>query len=159
MEKFKSYIISIVSIADSIAKTAAGIVVIVGIVSLIIPGSLLGVFEAYIASNRGLQGYIYYEIGKSNEEAKDGKLLLLGRDIEELQDLTSVENIGYGDKFMVQKGKQRLRESSTKNSVRLYSLHRGECVIVIGDKVLVETQNAVSGGWLHVATTSCGIFK
>ncbi|TGD76073.1 hypothetical protein E4634_00545 [Mangrovimicrobium sediminis] len=143
---------------DAFAKVGAGIVVLFGCLTLFFPKSVLPLFEAYIASNRGLQGFVYYEISSDNEKTSDAQLLLLGRDSSELGELATVDTIRYGDKLIVH-SRQWMRALPNKDATKLYTLERGECVIVIGESTILKTQEAISGGWLSVATSNCGIFN
>ncbi len=152
------YIKLLIETFDAFAKVGGGVVVLFGILTLLFPKSVLPLFEAYIASNRGLQGFAYYEISPNNEKTNDGQLLLLGRDTSELGELATIDTIHYGDKLIVQ-SKQRMRAMPSKDAPKLYTLERGECVIVIGEATVIETQEAISGGWLNVATSNCGIFN
>jgi hypothetical protein len=55
------------------------------------------------------------------------------------------------------------RESATKKSRAMFHLNANDCVIVISDpkneyKEPFKDPKAISGGWLRVATTPCGLF-
>ncbi|NVP56055.1 hypothetical protein [Mycoplana rhizolycopersici] len=100
----------------------------------------------------GASGYVYYEIGKDLMPTGDSDLFLLepGKG--------TYEELSIGDKL--QAGSWvHFRESPTTASRARFVLQRGDCVVVLkADKPFAVT-DALSGGWVYVATTACGLFQ
>jgi hypothetical protein len=63
-----------------------------------------------------------------------------------------------GDKLQAEDD-QFLREQASKDGPLIFVLRKADCVIVLHKDHEVPVTKAVSGGWLRVATSACGLFK
>ena len=153
--KIKRYVNGTISFLDSWAKIGSGLIVILALAGLSLPNSLWSKIEAIIASKQGITGFVYYEVGKNRGLTNDGQLFLLSDSINAFY-----QDIKKGDK-LIANSEVRLRIKPNKEYPRVFELQKRDCVIVIEDPAneVHDLKDAVSGGWLHIATTACGIFK
>jgi hypothetical protein len=122
-----------------------------------------GAVKAATGSIYGVKGAVYYEVG-SNGEAMfatgnqvDGGLFLLRNGARNYDDLS------WGD--VLQAGTDKNFRSldgpvgTIPRNPKIFVLRPGECVVVLSKLLETQPKHAASGGWIKVATTSCGLFK
>ena len=122
--------------------------------SYLFPRVIWQPLQAWVAKRNGLVGYVYYEVGESRGLTTSHSQLFLLTDSQE----ALYEEIKTGDRLIV-KDALYFHLNPSRESPVMYTLGKGQCVIVIdAPKNKVKVKQALSGGYLHVATTSCGIF-
>ena len=87
----------------------------------------------------------------------DGGLFLLrngDRDFDDLG-LGDILQAGTAKNFRTTEGDP----SDVVENPKMFVLNRGECVVVLSRFLDSNPFQARSGGWLKVATTSCGLFR
>jgi hypothetical protein len=109
----------------------------------------------FFASHYGLQAYAYYEVDKSGQLTRLGRLYLLrggGRHFTQLR---------VGDRLMAADGVNLRNEAKRIENNRLMVLQGGQCVVIlkIGDPVEQIINVGGSGGWLLVGTAPCELFE
>ena len=157
----------IVGFFDSCSKVGSGLFFIFALLAFVFPRTIWRPIEAIVASRNGLTGFVYYEVGYNRSltcvkgktfKTCDGQLFLLD-DTKNAE----YEEIKKGHRLIVNTrndAKVNFRIGPSKKSAPMYVLKNGECVIVIEKPSHpIDVKDAVSGGWLEVATTSCGLFK
>ena len=156
--------------SDSIGKLAGALVVFAAIMAAI--PLVDGYLKAATGVVYGVNGAVYYEIGPdgdamfastyqndAGEKKKrvDGGLYLLRNGERNFTDLRigDVLQAGTDKRFKSRDGEPH----TTKNNPDIFILRPGECVVVLSKRHEVKPEQAKSGGWLNVATTSCGLFS
>lgn len=140
-----------ISRLEAIIKLIGTVAASVAALAFVIPP--LGTWVNVLTSARfGAIGHVYYEIGQDHQlTARDGQLYLLrpGR--------AMFSDLAIGDKLQAASS-VNFREDANSASRPLFLLQRGDCVVILGRTREQPVQSALSGGWLQVATTSCGLF-
>ena len=138
--------------AEQTAQTAALVAALLAIAGFLIPplGTLVNLITAW---RFGATGYVYYEIGPNRTTTADSRWYLPRAGSGTYADLA------VGDKLQ-EEDDQFLREHPAKDaSPFIFVLRKADCVIVLHKDHEVTVQKAVSGGWLKVATSACGLFR
>ncbi len=139
------WIAKVVSFLDSIAKVVAGIAAI-GVMLSLIP-SVSAFLEAQWAARFQLNGYVYYEVTKSGGRTAAGNLALLRSGSRDFR------SVRVGDKLFTQELKNFRDKPTVKDSVKLFVLPQGKCLIVLSK----ERSDNDLGGWLRAAPWSCAV--
>jgi hypothetical protein len=157
LEQPRSIMTKAIDGIERAAKLIAALIALIAAAAFFIPP--IGTAVAMLTAWRfGVVGYAYYEIGQQRELTSDGNFHLLkgGSGL--------FETIAIGDKLQVRSGgtvnirDMPIGDPQSKTLI-LFKVREGDCVIVFGKGSKVETRNAVSGGWLRVGTTACGLFR
>ncbi|ESR27394.1 hypothetical protein [Lutibaculum baratangense] len=132
-------------------KVLAGTLVIVAAAGFLIPplGTAVHVLTAW---RFGATGYVYYGVGKNGEPTQAGKLYLIRTGSRDY------DSIGFGDKLQAASLKY-FRDGPSASAPAIFILQRGECVTVLAKVWKSVSECSVSGGWLRVATSGCGLFR
>jgi hypothetical protein len=138
-------------LTERISRASASALAIIVLVGFLVPplGRLFNVVTAY---RFGAVGYVYYEIGQDRTLTTDGRFYLPRAGPATFDDLTMGDILQATDE-------QRLREGPSKQSPEIFELGARDCVIVLKKDHPINVQKAVSGGWLKVATSACGLFR
>ncbi|MCF7779375.1 hypothetical protein GLP59_17350 [Sulfitobacter sp. M220] len=147
--------VKLVNLLDILAKSVAGILATIAFATLCLP-----VFEkatsTFIAWRFGAVGYVYYEIGEDRKGALDvtgdGNLRLLSAD------RYLFEDIRWGDKLQSSDAAS-FRTGPSRSERSMFVLENPNCIIVFSRSTKIDVTDAVTGGWLYVGTTSCGLFN
>ncbi|WP_144284217.1 hypothetical protein [Megalodesulfovibrio gigas] len=150
---------------------------IYGILSFTLPTSWFCKIEAVKAQKLGLNAMAYYGVATNRSRSDQGQLFLLREDVD-----ASIEHLQVGDKL---RAASEVNLVSISNfGVDLYHgkdctnkptlekrtisiLQKDECVIVVSDEKMIISKEildctpgnkAISGGYIKVATTPCGLF-
>jgi hypothetical protein len=138
-------------VLETAAKTVGIIAALLAALSFALPP--LGKWVDMTTAQRfGAIGFVYYEIDKEKAPTDDGQLYLLrpGSGL--------FEDIAAGDKLQAASA-VNFREESNNHSRPMFLLQKGDCVIVLATDRKIAVEHALSGGWLKVATTACGLFR
>lgn len=148
-EKFQEFLNWI----DTILKISAFFALLVATAAFLLPNSLWKPIDASIASMYGKKGWVYYEVGENRKTTNDGNLLLL-----KVSEKAVYSDIALGDKLRALRS-VNFRKNPTSSALKIFPLLKGDCITVInGPKNKIETKQALSGGWLNVATSPCDFF-
>jgi hypothetical protein len=138
-------------VLETTAKIVGVVAALLAALSFVLPPA--GNWMDITTSRRfGAGGYVYYEIGKDKELTDAGQLFLLrpGSGL--------FEDIACGDKLQAA-SEVTFREHSKTDSRPIFLLNKGDCVIVLKRDHAISVEHALSGGWLKVSTTACGLFR
>ena len=136
---------------DTAAKVVGVIVVLLAALSFVLPP--FGKWVDLTTARRfGALGFVYYEIDKDKAPTNDGQLFLLRHGSGLFEEIVS------GDKLQAASA-VNFREQSDNHSRPIFLLGKGDCVIVLARDRQIKVEHALSGGWLKVATTACGLFR
>ena len=145
------WVASSYGILETIAKMVGVVAALLAVLSFALPrfGNWVDIATA---RRFGAIGYVYYEIDKDTVPTNDGQLFLLrpGSGL--------FEDIAAGDKLQAASA-VNFRERSNNHSRPMFLLGKGDCVIVLATDRKIPVEHALSGGWLKVATTACGLFR
>lgn len=136
---------------ETAAKVVGVIVALLAALSFVVPP--FGKWVDITTARRfGATGYVYYEINDKKAPTDDGQLYLLrsGNGL--------YEDIKVGDKLQAG-SKVNFREGPSKLTRPIFIPKEGDCVIVLALDHEEQVKHALSGGWLKVATTACGLFR
>jgi hypothetical protein len=138
-------------VLETAAKTVGVIAALLAALSFVLPpfGNWV---DMATARRFGAVGYVYYEIDRDKTPTADGQLFLLRTGSGLFDD------IGAGDKLQAA-SKVNFRDQSNNHSRPIFLLKEGDCVIVLATDRKIAIEHALSGGWLKVATTACGLFR
>jgi hypothetical protein len=138
-------------VLETAAKVVGVVVALLAALSFVLPpfGKWI---DMTTARRFGALGYVYYEIDKDKAPTNDGQLFLLR------QGSGLFEDIVAGDKLQAA-SPVNFREQPDNHSRPIFLLGKGDCVIVLTPDHRIDVQHALSGGWLNVATTACGLFR
>ena len=140
---------------EVLSKIVGGVAALIAVLAIILPDFIWNPVEAKIASIYGINGWVYYEVGKNRALTNDGGLFLLNDSAKALY-----TEIRIGDKLRVGHD-VNVRQGSTNSDPVILVLEKGVCLIVT-ETPKHEKKNlvyAISGGRLKITTTSCGIFR
>jgi hypothetical protein len=144
----------IVEFLELCTKVLGGLLALFVLQSYLFPRFIWRHVEAWTAERNGLVGYVYYEVKENRGLTNDGQLFLLSDSKQGLY-----QDIRKGDRLIANSEVNFHMRPSLKDPL-MYILKGGECVIVLEDPSNpVNVKNALSGGYLKVATTACGLFK
>ncbi|MGN7612665.1 hypothetical protein ACQZV8_11335 [Magnetococcales bacterium HHB-1] len=151
--KWKEFIINFL---DSFSKIVGGVAAVTGFLAIVLPAWMWNPVEAQIARLYGIEGWVYYEIAEERTLTDDGGLSLL-KSSEALY-----TDIKVGDKLRAGHA-VNFRQEAGKKSLKIFVMNPGSCVIVTSppkhEHKDFKDENVISGGWLRVVTTACGIFR
>ncbi|NCQ98497.1 MAG: hypothetical protein GPJ11_03345 [Microcystis aeruginosa L211-101] len=144
---------SLYSFLKACSSVSGGILALFVLQSFLFPRVIWQPLQAWAAKRNGLVGYVYYEIDRNRGLTDDGQLFLLTDSSQALYN-----DIRVGDR-LIANSEVYFHLKPGSSTPKMYTLREGECVIVL-DKPRneVKVKKALSGGYLYVATTSCGIF-
>lgn len=136
---------------ERISKGSAAIVALIVLIGFVIPpiGRVANMVSAW---RFGAVGYAYYEIGRDRALSMDGRFYLPRAGSATYEDLSVGDLLQAADEVV-------LREAATKTSAALFQINARDCVIILAKDHPTPVTTAMSGGWLRVATTACGLFK
>lgn len=137
---------------ETVARAIAAAVALIAAAGFLVPS--IGTLVNLVTSRRfGATGYVYHEIGENRHLTDDGRWYLPRAGAGTYADLS------VGDKLQAV-DEVRLREKASGDpTAEIFELRKGDCVIVLSKDHEVRVQKALSGGWLKVATTACGLFR
>ena len=163
----------LVNILDSVGKAGAGIAVLIVIIGTAFP-PVSKYTKAMMSWRFGVNGVVKYELGTEGsanqyperKPTSQGQLYFLGAAPIGMREW---QNLSFGDVLQAKSQKHlRLEDACGEHqncgsSPRIFTLLTGQCVVVLGrlypDTSTSNSLAEVQGGWLKVATTSCGIFN
>ena len=129
----------------------------VALCAFVLPRSIWAPVEAYIAQIYGVSGHVYYEIAENRALTEHGQLYLLKKSIG-----AKYDQIDRGDRLRAASA-VNFRVDRNKDAEVLFTVQTGECVIVTAPPTHPLTQfkntGVISGGWLDVATSPCGLYQ
>ena len=135
------------------SSVSGGILALFVLQSFLFPRVIWQPLQAWAAKRNGLVGYVYYEVDRHRGLTDDGQLFLLTDSNQALYD-----DFRVGDR-LIANSEVYFHLQPGSDTPKMYTLRGGECVIVLDKpRNRVTVKKALSGGYLHVATTSCGIF-
>jgi hypothetical protein len=135
------------------SSVSGGILALFVLQSFLFPRVLWQPLQAWAAKRNGLVGYVYYEIASNRGLTDDGQLFLLTDSRYALYN-----DIRTGDR-LIANSEVHFHLKPGSGTPTMYTLREGECVIVLEKpRNEVKVKQALSGGYLYVATTTCGIF-
>lgn len=143
------FLLSFFEVSGKVVGGMAAIVAVVGFVFPPVGNSI----AAFVAWRFGNVGYVYYETDQNRElVGSAGQLYLLkagdGRYAE----------IGLGDRLRAE-STVNFRSGPSLGSGKIFEIETGECVTVLTRAENPDLVLSGFNGWLHVATSSCGIFR
>lgn len=160
---------------DVIAKWAAGFLAVLFVLNILFPPVTVYT-KVFYAWRFGVTGVVKYQLGSEKNDQKhperkptqNGNLYLLNKNPIGQREW---DDLSLGDVLQA-KSKKNLRleddcgseeRLDCGSSPRIFTLEAGECVVVFSqmyeDNSTSSKLKDVSGGWLRVGTTSCGLFN
>ena len=151
----RNFLSAISNLLDALAKSIAGILALIALATLCLP-ALEKAVSTFIAWRFGAVGYVYYEIGEDRKGALDvtgdGNLRLLSADRYLFDDIKWGDKLQSSDAALFRIGPSRTERS-------IFVLEKPNCVVVFSKSKEIDVTDAITGGWLYVGTTSCGLFN
>jgi hypothetical protein len=136
------------------SKVLGGLLALFVLQSYLFPRFIWRHVEAWTAERNGLVGYVYYEVKENRGLTAAGQLFLLSDSKQGLY-----RDIHKGDR-LIANSEVNFHMGPFSTDASMYLLKGGECVIVLEEpKNKISVEKALSGGYLKVATTACGLFK
>lgn len=161
--------------AEFWAKAVATVTALIATLAFLFPW--FGGWVNMITAQRfGIEGFAFYEVAPDPDKlatsakqlGKDGAdtpindrafaLTTYGNFYAPRSATKYFEGISRGD--LLQAGSAAyLHEKPTKKSAVIYQLRSGDCVLVLDRNQQEPRQRGYSGGWFHVVTAACGLFR
>lgn len=139
-------------VLESAAKLIGTLTILITALSFVWPslGTTVSIATAW---RFGALGHVYYEIGADQAPTADGRLFLLRPGDASFAALAAGDKLQAIDEI-------NFREYARRDSRAIFRLRSGDCIVVLEKaEEKKNLQNALSGGWLKVATTACGLFR
>lgn len=152
---------------DKWVKRFAAVAAVVLALSVIVPP--FGKFLNLVSASRfGANGIIKYELGTDDKNNRvptsQGQLRLLRNGPREFANIRRGDIVQAMSEIRFHESNDCVRTQKCAAAPIVFDLQKGDCAIVLGKAYVddgkdTESAKGRKGGWLHVATTACGLFK